>query len=331
LRAAAGLLRRLAGEKVPLTQEVETLYDHTPRWTDESHFEEQHRLLEQVVPGKGSLTERISAFKKAVTVPASNLATVLALILDRLRAATRSLFDLPVDESVELEFVTGQPWSAYNAFLGRRRSRVEIGLDWPQELQALADLVAHEAYPGHHVEQTLREADWIEARGWEEARLILLNSPLTVISEGLAMRSLSIVMDEEEWKTWHRERIFPAAGRADLDPEAAWGFFQAQQFLMRSLGNAAFLLFDQGASDEEVVAYLRRYRLVDEAAARRSLAFVANPLVRGYVFNYWVGSDLIGPLLQPASQAARAFERLLLHPFTPSQLRRHGIETPLAG
>jgi hypothetical protein len=320
LRAAAALLRRLSGEPMTFSQEVESLYEHTPQWTDESLFEEHHHHLNDLLPGRGPLAERIASFKQTLSVPPEKLPDVLSRILPRLHSATRGLFPLPPDEAVELRFVTGQPWSAFNAFLGRARSRVEIGIDWPQPLPDLADLVAHEAYPGHHTEQTLREAAWIDARGWDEGRLILLNSPLSVISEGLAMSALSIVMDESEWKSWHRDEIFPAAGLAELDPDVAWGFHVAGRFLSRSLGNAAFLLLDQGAGDEEAISYLRRYRLVDEAAARRSLEFILNPLVRGYVFNYWVGSDLIGPLLQPRSQAPRAFGRLLLFPLTPSQV-----------
>jgi hypothetical protein len=326
LRAAAALLRRLSGEPMTFSQEVESLYEHTPQWTDESLFEEHHHRLNALLPGRGPLAERIVSFKQTLSVPAEKLPDVIGRILPRLQSATRGLFPLPPDEAVELSFVTGQPWSAFNAFMGRRRSRVEIGVDWPQLLPDLADLVAHEAYPGHHTEQTLREVAWIDARGWDEGRLILLNSPLSVISEGLAMRALSIVMDESEWKSWHRDEIFPAAGLAALDPEVAWGFHVAGQFLFRSLGNAAFLLLDQAASHEEAISYLRRHRLVDEAAARRSLEFILNPLVRGYVFNYWVGSELIGPLLQPRSQAPRAFGRLLLFPQTPSQVLNRRAE-----
>jgi hypothetical protein len=126
-------------------------------------------------------------------------------------------------------------------------------------------------------------------------------------------------MDESEWKTWHRDEIFPAAGLATLDPEVAWGSHVAGQFLFRSLGNAALLLLDQAAGFEEAISYLRRYRLADEVAARRSVDFILHPLVRGYVFNYWVGRDLISPLLEPRSQAPRTFGRLLLYPPTPSQ------------
>lgn len=299
---------------------MESLYDHTPQWTDERVFEEQHHHLDDLLPGRGPLPERLAEFKQMVLVPPERLPDVLGRIVPRLRSATRRLFPLPADEAVDLTFVTGQPWSAFNAFLGRRRSRVEIGVDWHQALPDLADLVAHEAYPGHHTEHSIREAAWIDGRGWDEGRLILLNSPLSVVSEGLATRALSIVMDESEWKTWHRDEIFPAAGLATLDPEVAWESHVAGQFLFRSLGNAPLLLLDQAAGVEEAIAYMRRYRLVDEAAARRSVDFILHPLVRGYVFNYWVGRDLISPLLEPRSQAPQTFGRLLLYPLTPSQV-----------
>ncbi|HET7012014.1 MAG TPA: hypothetical protein VFI11_14645 [Anaerolineales bacterium] len=326
LRAAATVVRRLLGEPLGFAQEVEEIYDHRPAWTDEGLFVEAHHRLDEALPGRGSLAERVASFRKSVTVSADRLRPVVQLILQRLQKEARHRFPLPTDERVEVEFVIDQPWSAYNACLGRGRSRVEIGLDWPQFATALADLVAHEAYPGHHTEHAIKEAEWIDGRAWDELRLVLLNSPLSVVSEGLATRALGIMIDRSAWLTWHAQEVFPAAGLSEIHPDGAWEFAVGQGVLMRCLGNAALLLLDQGRSRDEAAKYLTRYRLADEPSAHRSIAFILNPLVRGYIFNYWVGGDLIDPALQRSTNPVETFGRLLHDLMTPTSVRNLGAD-----
>ena len=81
---------------------------------------------------------------------------------------------------------TDQPWSGYNWFDGGRRSRVDINTDLPVRATDLIHVVAHETYPGHHLEHAWKEADLVDARGRLEASVLLINTPECLISEGLA-------------------------------------------------------------------------------------------------------------------------------------------------
>ena len=50
----------------------------------------------------------------------------------------------------------------------------------------LARTIAHETYPGHHLEHAWKEADLVRAAGRLESSVLLINTPECLISEGLA-------------------------------------------------------------------------------------------------------------------------------------------------
>ena len=74
----------------------------------------------------------------------------------------------------------------YNWYDGGRRSRVDINTDLPVRAPDLVHSVAHETYPGHHLEHAWKEAELVDRLGRLEARILLINTPECLISEGLA-------------------------------------------------------------------------------------------------------------------------------------------------
>ncbi|MDP9355658.1 MAG: hypothetical protein M3R02_10345 [Chloroflexota bacterium] len=91
----------------------------------------------------------------------------------------------------------------------------------------------------------------------------------------------------------------------------------AQRALRAVNANAAMLLHAEGAPEDEVVAYIARYGLRDEAESRQSLRFIADPLWRAYIFTYHAGRDLLGRWLASGDRMDR-FRRLLTEPVWPS-------------
>jgi hypothetical protein len=82
--------------------------------------------------------------------------TVAAAVAEA-RAQTRGLVALPEGEEVELEVVRGEPWLAFNYYLGGLRSRMAVNLDLPLSAGNLLHLAIHETYPGHHAERCVKE------------------------------------------------------------------------------------------------------------------------------------------------------------------------------
>jgi hypothetical protein len=78
-----------------------------------------------------------------------------------------------------------------------------------------------------------------------------------------------------------------------------------------------------GASTDEIVAYLMTYSLRTEEEARHRLRFIDDPLWRPYIFTYHVGRDLLGRWLDqaPAEDRLARYRQLLTEQVTPSGIR----------
>ena len=85
------------------------------------------------------------------------MAAVISRLTDELSRRSAELVGLPEGESVDYDYVTDKPWSAYNYYRGDLRSRVEVNTDVPMVPDVVVELVAHETYPGHHTEHAWKE------------------------------------------------------------------------------------------------------------------------------------------------------------------------------
>lgn len=320
MRAIRTSLSALQGEVMSLAEETERLYDITPAWTDEAVFTAAHHALADLLPPGGSLAERMATRRKALEIPVAQVKLLLGEITAELRRRTQAHFPLPQDEAFEVQFVKDQPWGGYNWYLGGCRSRIDINTDLPLRVAHLTELLAHEGYPGHHTELSIKEQRLVHDRGWAEHSIALINSPSCVIAEGIATRALEVLMEEAERIAWQAD-LFRRAGYSHLDARREHAIDEAARGLEGIGGNAAFLLHDRGAGDDEVVAYIQRYRLATVEEARKTLSFVKAPRNRSYIFTYRYGGELLDTLFAAKGDRNAWFTRLLTEAVTPGQIR----------
>jgi len=319
-RAMEAVCRTIAGEPLPFTDEVRHFFDIEPAHTPEATYDAAIADLERLLPGTGDVPARMQAWRERYIVAPDLARTLIDRILDETRRRTATFIDLPADEGVEIRMVSNQPWSGYNWYLGGNRSRVEINTDLPIRAGDLVGLIAHEAYPGHHTEHSLKEGRLYRELGYGEAAAQLISAPQCVIAEGIATLAEGIVFPDGSGPAWAAAELYPLAGIVG-DPEREAGIARAQRALRSVSANASLLLHDARPSEDEVVAYLMRYSLRTEKEARHSLSFIANPLWRAYIFCYHAGRDLLGAWLDQAADRAereRRFARLLTDQIAPS-------------
>lgn len=291
--AMVTVLRRLSGTEMSLAQEAQGCFDITPQRVPEAEFEAALRELDTLLPGTGDLAERQVAWKRQFELPPQRVLPVLEVALAEVRRRTLSILPLPDGESVHLKLISDQPWSGYNWYLGSGCSRIEINTDLPVRADYAVELIAHEAYPGHHTEHALKDERWYRQAGRLEHSILLLMAPESVISEGLAMLADELIFpDRSELAGWLREVLYPTAGiYADVDLQMRLA--KAAEALDGVGGNAAFLLHDDRRPEDEVLQYIRRHELCTEKEARQTLRFIASPAYRAYVFNYSHGRRLL--------------------------------------
>jgi len=313
-------LRLLAGENVSLAEEAQALYDIQPAWVDETYFLDHQKWLDETLPKGDSLKERLENWKSSLEIPFEKARDLLPFITSTLRELTHRKFSLPEDESFVVEFISNEPWMAYNRYLGQYKSRIEINTDIPMRINGLAVTIAHEGYPGHHTELCMKDARLIRQEGYHEHLLTLINSPWSEIAEGVATSALETLFTDQELEDLYREEILPRAGMTHIDINTMMEISRAERKTRNLWGNAAFMLHDQRKSPGEVVSYLQKYEMSTEEDANRAMQFMSGPLDRSYIFTYSAGYDLLEELFSIADRD-QYFARLLEEPVTASQIR----------
>jgi hypothetical protein len=321
LRGLECTVRMLLGESYDYLDEVQLIYDIRPELIAESRFEAAHRVLDQLLPSvtQGeSLADRLDKWRKGWEIDTNKALPILELARQETRRRTAALVALPDDESVEIKLVNGQPWSAYNWYLGNGSSLIEFNTDLPLFAPGLIGTFAHEGYPGHHTEHMLKEDALYRQKGYAEQAAMLLHSPSAVIAEGIATTALEMIFPDGDHNDWNLEVAFPAAGLS-AGSETADHLRQigdAAKSLRYVNGNAAILYHTSRLSREQTIDYLQTFGLTTPERAAKSFSFLSHPLFRSYVFTYSVGYDLIAATPDPA----KTFLRLLTEQVLPSQL-----------
>ena len=314
LEALECVTARLSGESIAWTDEVERCLGVSPTRTDTRVFEGVHRGLDPVIPGSGTVRERYSAWDENNAVSREKLVPALGRLKEVLRPRAHALAPMPAEESVTYEIVSNEPWIAYNWYEGQHRSRVELNADLPISICLLVDLAAHEAYPGHHTERTVKDALLYRDLGRLEASIAIGLAPESLVSEGIAMNALKEALGPEPFDV-----VADILADIDLrfDPIEANEFHRAEMALYAAATNAAFMLHEDGAATEEVEEYLREWGLESNEKAARTVAFITEPSLRAYVPAYVDGRRLCRDF---AERAPGNFTRLLTEQLTSADL-----------
>jgi len=316
LRAMECTARRLTGQPVPFGREIRECFDVTVRLGVEDEYREAHAELDELLPGPQPLADRLACYRVGQEVPRERLGEALVVLSEVMRDRSRAVLGLPEGESVSFRIVDDAPWSALHQYRGGYRSRVTVNAGARTRRVQLAQLVAHEAYPGHHTERCHKQ-DTLVRVGWVEHAVLLANSPQSVVAEGAAELGLAAVLGPG----WVRV-VADVLADLDLgfDPELAMRVDAATSRLARVRLDAALLLHDRRAPVEEVLGYLRRWVLIDDRRARQILRFLQHPVWRAYTTTYVEGPALLRRWWAGAPEPTR-LRRILDEPLTPAAIR----------
>jgi hypothetical protein len=291
LQSLVARLEQLGGKTFTFDEESKALYDAVAPTNGGATFLAVQDQLAALLPGDGPLADRLEAFRQRFVIPPERLDAVFQAAIDACRQRTAARLELPEGESFVVEYVTDQPWSAYNWYQGGFRSLIQVNTDLPIFIDRAVDLACHEGYPGHHVYNALLEKNLVRDRGWPEFSVYPLFSPQSLIAEGTANFGIQVAFPGDERVTFEREVLFPLAG---LDPEQAGNYYQVLEVLkgLRYAGNEAARQYLDGAIDaQQAAAWLVKYSLSPQDRAEQRVRFIDR--YRSYVINYNLGEDLV--------------------------------------
>lgn len=320
LIARAEMLR---GQRFTFDEESRALYDAVAPEHGEDYFRALNAAIAEELPGDGSLTDRVAAFRMQFAIPREKLDAVFSAAIDVCRAKTMDHIALPIGESFTVEYVTNKSWSGYNWYKGDYTSLIQVNTDLPIFIDRAIDLACHEGYPGHHVYNALLEKTLVRDRNWPEFSVYALFSAQSLIAEGSANYGIDVAFPADERVAMEKETLFPVAG---FDPGRAEQYYRLYDLVSRTgyAGNEAARRYIDGSfSSEEAADWLVTYALMEPARARQRVKFFDQ--YRSYVINYNLGRDLVRAYVEKlangdAEKRWEIFAELLSSPRLPSGL-----------
>lgn len=321
VRAVETTIRMQLGERMSVAEKVENIFGFTPERVDESEVEEGNRLLDDVLPGEGSITERLQAYHDSMIIPVENLESLCNFVLDELRERTRQRFGLPEGESIELHLVNDRPFGGACYFKGEGRSVVEINTDLPHYLNYLTVFMAHEFYPGHHTEYCLKETYLIQEQGRQELWVVPSIAPQVFLAEMIATHAREMIMPDDELEDWFRDQLLPRSRLKVADPGMPSQVEKAQRMLAPVRLNAVFKHWDDGAGEGEIKEYFKKYRHEKEEEAAHSARWVMDPVFHVYTFTYYPSYQVLKGVLARSGNPHQVFGRLLKEAHLPATIQ----------
>lgn len=322
LNAARTRIRMLRGEKLSFRTESLGLFGATPDIKPLESYDPVLAEIDALLPGTGTLAERVDAFQERFVIPADRLQPVFKRAIAECRARTAAHIPLPQGESFRMEFVTGKPWSGYNYYQGNLASLIQINTDLPIRISRAVDLGCHEGYPGHHALNYLLEQRLMRARGWMEYSVYPLYSPQSLIAEGSANYGIDLAFPGDEKLAFEMRELYPLAGLPTNDAARLAALQEAMTGLRGARFTIAQMYLDGQIDRARAIALTQKYQLMSEARAKQSIGFTDT--YRSYVINYGLGQDMVREFVEAAGPDAKArwaaMERVISEPTLPADL-----------
>ncbi|GAA3902461.1 hypothetical protein GCM10022276_21450 [Sphingomonas limnosediminicola] len=322
LTAAVTRLRMMRGEKLSFDDEALGLFGLRPKLKPLSAYDPILARIDKLIPGKGTLAERVDAFQDGFLIKTERLKPVFDAAIAGCKARTVRHIKLPPKERFDLAFVTGKSWSGYNYYQGKYHSKIEVNTDLPIRISRAVDLGCHEGYPGHHVLNSLLEQRLERGRGWAEFSVYPLFSPQSVIAEGSANYGIDLAFPGPQKLAFETSTLYPRAGLPTRDAARYDALLRAMKDLAGSRMTIARAFLDGRISEAQAVELQRKYGLTSEARAKQSISFTKQ--YRTYVINYGLGEQMVKLDVESRRGTAarwKRFEQIISEPTLPSDLK----------
>ena len=150
-------------------------------------------------------------------------------------------------------------------------------------------MAIHETYPGHHTERCSKEHLLVQGRGLLEETLVLVPTPQSLVSEGIASIAPALLLESDDGK--ELAAVVRDAG-IEFDLPHALAVRRAATPCRWAEVNAALMLHDRGADEADVRAYLERWGLMSPQLSAHMIRFFREPTSRTYVVTYPAGREL---------------------------------------
>ena len=270
--------------------------------------------IAKLLPGKDSLAQRVSDFRRRVRVPRDKRRAVVEAALSACKDASAPIFSLPAQEEFSLGFSQfGQHagWDGWANHAADFRTEIWINEEYPLDVSRALRLACHEGYPGHHVQHVVID-QLLESRQWMELRLTPGFGRHLLLTEGAAEVAADLAFPPDRRAALYRDKLFPAADLNAADIEVLVRLEDLQRELLPVVTDVARAYLASAITQERA-----QERLTDEALVADALVMItfierqrARALVHGegrrVIYSLMPSRDLAG--LRAVMQSTTALQ-----------------------
>lgn len=310
-------LRVQNGEIINYLDQVRNIYDIHPELQDDSDVQ---GIIENIKNSReGTLSQKTTNNISIGQIPSKKLPKLFTRAFDMVKTQTQIIFPnlLPEGESVNLNFTDSA--QNYCSYMGNYQSRVDINTSVARNANSILSLMAHECYPGHHCDFTLKDYLLNKKENRFEHAFILTQSPSSVIGEGLAELAIDMLYSfEDQCKLSALMCLNPDF---EVSVENTRKNEKCSSQLLKILKyNLALYANVEGWTDEQLFNYASQFMPpIRKQWVEYYIKTCKHPVWGSYVFNYNFGKELIvNKYGNPPSP--KNFHKLLTSPVLPSDL-----------
>lgn len=322
-KAALTRLKVINKEKVSFIDECNNIYQFNPEIYNYEYYDSILVELDKFLGGSEKLIYRIANYREKFKVDYSKVDNAFKKAVKKSSEETKKHIELPKIESIDIEYVDGAPWSAYNWYQGNYKSLIQVNKQVDIHLERILDLAAHESYPGHHVYYSLREKEYYKDSGYVEFSIYNLFSPVSFLAEGTAVYGNDLVFPKKEKIEYIRNEITGKYKYSNIELE---NYFLLLDLLNQLEGvqiTIARDYIDNKIKDKEAISLLKKYGLESEKSAIRRLSFIKR--YRSYIINYTAGKKLVERYINKKAgndieKRWEVYNEILTKPYLPPDL-----------
>jgi len=315
----------LDGVKIPFKEQFLGLYDVTLQPVNESELDNLKEEFSEAYGRLGTLEESMNALRIRRKVPENKVFSLFKKALNITKKRTKELFAdlLPKKEEIFIKLVKNTnsddlKWPYYEWYLGDFHSRLEINPYYNMYWTAFLSGAAHEGYPGHHTEFSVKEQRLYRELNQFEHSILILKSPKLIISEGIAEIAANVLFSYRDRAEIGLQNFCPDSSKEDsLDVLAMQYKAKRKQSLLWY--NLAYHALIDEWSEKNLIRYANSYEIFNQKDIRNLLKLISSPTYSTTAFSYNLGSNLIKNKYGEFP-SVKNFRNLLVNPILPSDL-----------
>ena len=325
LTAMRTSIELLNGVEMSIKDQFLKLYDVALHPANESELKDLKREYNEAYGGPGSLEERIEKLRLKRRVPEEMVFEFFKRALKITEKRTKELFInlLPENEQIFLDLTQEKnddkiKWTCYEWYLGNYNSRIEVNPRFNMYWTTLLMHSAHEGYPGHHTEFSVKEQILYRELNQFEHSILLLNSPKLIISEGIADLAINVLFSYRDQVEIGLNEFCPDVSK-EFSLETMIAQYNVRNKLMLFWYNFAYHALIDNYTDEELISYGKYFELFDEDGLRNQIKRLNDPVYSKNAFTYNLGTNIIKKKYGEFP-SVKDFRNLLINPILPSDL-----------